>query len=105
MPKSVARPDVRANPAAGAQANAQPRHRVRRRALVGLLAGALLMVPLTACDSSGDGSTELRVAEAKVTAKQQAFTDAQADLKSKSDDFCDASADYLTALDRYGDVI
>src|SRR4051812_41876855 len=100
MPERTTRRDVPPNPAAGAHVTAKPRHRVRRRATMGLVSGALLMAPLAACDSSGDGSTELQLAEAKVTAKQQSLSDAEADLKSKSDEFCDASADYLTALDR-----
>ena len=44
-------------------------------------------------------------AQAKVSAKQKALTDAKADLADKSESFCGTAQTYITALDRYGDVL
>lgn len=70
-----------------------------------LVAGALLALGLAGCDSGGDGSAALEVAEARVAAKEKALEDAKADLTDKSAAFCGASKTYITALDRYGDVL
>jgi peptidoglycan hydrolase-like protein with peptidoglycan-binding domain len=76
------------------------------RAAAGMaVAGALLMLALAGCDSGGDGSTALKVAEARVSAKEKALAGAKAELEAKSAAFCGASATYITALDRYGDVL
>jgi peptidoglycan hydrolase-like protein with peptidoglycan-binding domain len=53
----------------------------------------------------GDGGTALKAAEARVSAKEQALTDAKADLAAKSAEFCGATTTYIMALDRYGDVL
>ncbi|WP_344091427.1 peptidoglycan-binding domain-containing protein [Microbacterium deminutum] len=45
------------------------------------------------------------MAQARVTAKENAVTQAEADLAAASGEFCDASKTYITALDRYGDVL
>jgi peptidoglycan hydrolase-like protein with peptidoglycan-binding domain len=76
------------------------------RTLAGLVAGVTLLVfALAGCDSAGDGSSALKVAEARVAAKEQALEQAKADLQDKSAAFCGASATYITALDRYGDLL
>ena len=75
--------------------------KVGRVAAVSLVAAAAL----AGCGGEGDGSSAITVAEARVTAKQEDLADAKADLEKKSAEFCGASKDYLTALDRYGDVI
>ena len=82
-----------------------PRHGPRRRTSVGLVVATAILLALAACDSAGDGSSALTAAQAKVSAKEKALADAEADLTAKSAAFCDASATYITALDRYGDVL
>jgi murein L,D-transpeptidase YcbB/YkuD len=44
-------------------------------------------------------------AEAQVSAKEKAVTQAEADLAAASGQFCGASETYIVALDRYGDVL
>ena len=76
------------------------------RALAGLAcAGAALMLALTGCGGGEDGDTSVKAAEARVSAKERALTDAKADFADKSAEFCDASRAYVLALDRYGDVL
>ena len=87
------------------------RNRLRRyaecdRAVVGLvITGALSMLAMAGCGGGGDGSTGAKVAEARVSAKEKAVTDAKSDLEDKSSQFCGASQTYIRALDRYGDVL
>jgi peptidoglycan hydrolase-like protein with peptidoglycan-binding domain len=69
------------------------------------LVAAAVLVALAACDSAGDGSSALEVAQAKVTAKEKALEDAKASFEAKSGEFCNATATYIAALDRYGDVL
>jgi peptidoglycan hydrolase-like protein with peptidoglycan-binding domain len=45
------------------------------------------------------------VAQARVSAKEKAVTEAQATLAENSAAFCQSSQSYITALDRYGDVL
>ncbi len=74
--------------------------RLRRTVpLVILLAGS------ASCGGDGDGSSDVAVAEARVTAKQEALAEARDDLDEASAAFCDASQTYILALDRYGDVL
>ena len=85
---------------------ARPRPDPHVRALAGLaVAGAVSMLALTGCGDGGDGDTAVQAAEARVSAKERALTDAKADLTEKSAAFCGAAATYITALDRYGDVL
>jgi peptidoglycan hydrolase-like protein with peptidoglycan-binding domain len=81
------------------------RHIVKDGALTGLLLSAVLGLVLGGCTSSGDGSGALKVAQAQVSAKEKALSSAQDDVVATSKAFCDASATYITALDRYGDVL
>lgn len=81
------------------------RHHPGRRTLAGLIFATAVLLAVAACDSAGDGSSALKAAQAKVSAKEKALEDAQADLAAKSSAFCEASATYITALDRYGDVL
>jgi murein L,D-transpeptidase YcbB/YkuD len=53
----------------------------------------------------GDGDTRVRVAEHRVASKQEALTQARAELAGRIDGFCRSSSSYVTALDRYGDLI
>jgi peptidoglycan hydrolase-like protein with peptidoglycan-binding domain len=72
--------------------------------LTGLVAGLAVLPLLSACGGE-EGDSSVKVAQARVTAKEHALDEAKADLKEKSAAFCDASASYITALDRYGDVL
>jgi len=63
------------------------------------------MLACAGCGGDTEGNGALKVAEARVSAKEKDLADAKADLTSKSADFCDASQTYITALDRYGDVL
>jgi peptidoglycan hydrolase-like protein with peptidoglycan-binding domain len=79
------------------------RHVFGGRPLTGLVLGITLA--LAGCSSDGDGSGALKVAQAKVTAKEKALSAAKADATAATAAFCGASATYITALDRYGDVL
>jgi peptidoglycan hydrolase-like protein with peptidoglycan-binding domain len=56
-------------------------------------------------DGGGTGNGALKVAQARVSAKEKALTAAKAELTSASAAFCGDSSTYITALDRYGDVL
>ena len=70
-----------------------------------LLAAALVAAGLAGCESNGDGSAALKVAEKRVEAKEKALAEAKTDLTDKSAAFCGTSKTYITALDRYGEVL
>lgn len=57
-------------------------------------------VALSAC--SGGSSS---IADARVTAKEKALKDAQGAAASAKQGFCTAAIDYVTAVDRYGDLL
>lgn len=82
----------------------RPRHVVQARALAGL-AGAALMLGMAGCGGGESSDAALTAAEVRVSAKEKALIDAEADLADKSEAFCGASEAYLTSLDRYGDVL
>ena len=67
--------------------------------------GVLLLLAVAGCGSDGDGSSAVKVAETRVSAKEKDLADAKSDLADKSAQFCGASQAYITALDRYGDVL
>ncbi len=68
--------------------------------------GVVSMLALSGCGGGGgEGSTEVKVAAARVSAKEKAVTDAKAELADASAQFCGASKTYIVALDRYGDVL
>jgi peptidoglycan hydrolase-like protein with peptidoglycan-binding domain len=75
------------------------------RALGIVVAGALVLAGLVGCDSSGDGRSDLEVAQAKVDAKKKALEDAEAEFADRSEAFCGSSETYIQALDRYGDLL
>ncbi len=71
---------------------------------VALAVTGILLVALTGC--SGDGQdASLKAAQATVTTKEKALTEAEAAAKAAATEFCTASATYVTAIDRYGDVL
>ena len=86
---------------------ARRRHVFEGRALIGLVLGAVMGLVLAGCtsDGSGTGSGALKVAQARVSAKEKALTAAKAEFTSASAAFCGDSSTYITALDRYGDVL
>jgi murein L,D-transpeptidase YcbB/YkuD len=72
---------------------------VRRLVWVGVIA-----IALAGCGSGG-GDAKVKVAESRVSDKQKALSDAQSELTAKTAAFCKSSASYITALDRYGDLL
>ena len=81
-----------------------PSRRGRWQPVVALAAAAGLLVALSGC--SGDTSeTAVAAAQASVSAKEQALAEAESSATAAAEAFCAASADYVTALDRYGDVL
>ena len=74
-----------------------PRH-------VGLALVGILLLALTGC--SGDSAdSSLKAAQAKVTAKEKALTEAESAAKAAAAEFCTTSTTYVAAIDRYGDVL
>ncbi|PRX16308.1 peptidoglycan-binding domain-containing protein [Actinoplanes italicus] len=65
----------------------------------------LVFTVTLAVTGCGDGDTRVRVAEHRVASKQEALTQARAELAGRIDGFCRSSSSYVTALDRYGDLI
>ena len=76
---------------------------VEMRRRVGILVIAT-MLAVAGC-GGGDGDAQMRLAEKRLSDKQQAFAEAQAELAGQIDAFCRSSVGYVTALDRYGDVL
>ncbi|WP_345801297.1 peptidoglycan-binding domain-containing protein [Microbacterium sp. AZCO] len=73
----------------------------------GLLATTLASIALAAVALAGcSGSlSSVDVAQARVSAKEKAVSKAEDELAAASKQFCDSSKSYITALDRYGDVL
>ena len=65
---------------------------------------AAVILGVTAC-SSGSGEGAVAVAQARVTQKEAALSTAKAEATAASTAFCTASQTYITAVDRYGDVL
>ena len=63
-----------------------------------------LAVVLAAC-GDGDGDSAVTRAEAKVTSKEEALSEAQSEADEAAAAFCGDSKSYIVALDRYGDVL
>ena len=66
-------------------------------------AAAVLAVALLG--GCGDDESDLERAQANVTLKEKAVTDAQAEADDAVAAFCGDAKDYILALDRYGDVL
>ncbi|MFF5078529.1 peptidoglycan-binding protein [Actinoplanes sp. NPDC000266] len=62
------------------------------------------MLALAGC-GGGDGDAQVRMAERDLAGSQEDLAGAQAELAAQVDAFCRNSAAYVTALDRYGDLI
>lgn len=63
---------------------------------------AIMAVALAGC---GEGVSDVERAQAQVSAKEKALTEAQADLTAASAAFCESSETYILALDQYGDIL
>ncbi len=70
------------------------------RSALGVVCAALVLV---GCGDEGDNDVER--AQARVEAEQGDLEDAQGAAESATTAFCDQARDYITALDRYGDVL
>ena len=71
---------------------------------VAIAVSGLMLLALTGC--SGDTQdASLKKAQATVTAKEKALTEAEAEAKAAATEFCTTSTTYVTAIDRYGDVL
>jgi len=66
---------------------------------------ALVAVSALVLAGCSDNLTDLERAQAQVSAKEKAVTEAESAFSSASEAFCSASVDYITAVDVYGDVI
>ncbi|MFB7893950.1 peptidoglycan-binding protein [Microbacterium sp. NPDC056044] len=67
-----------------------------------VIASTVAALILTGCAGEAD---PVERAKAQVSAKEKAVAEAQTELTAASSAFCGASKDYITALDRYGDVL
>ncbi len=70
-----------------------------------VVAALLVAAMLSSCSSSSSGNGTVKAAEAKVSTKQKAASDAQAAFDDTSKAFCQGSKDYILALDRYGNLL
>lgn len=80
----------------------------RRRAAVVVLGAALLVGVVGGCgpgDDDQDAPTDVERAEREVAAREEALAEAHARESEASLELCTAAVDYVTALDRYGDVL
>ena len=66
---------------------------------------ALVSVAALSLAGCSEGLTPVERAQAQVSAKEKALTEAQTDFTTASADFCDASKTYILALDQYGDIL
>lgn len=78
-------------------------HRARTRA--GAVVALMAVCLLAGCGNADSGNSAVQAAEAKVATKQKAVDDAKTSATAATAQFCASSADYITALDRYGDVL
>ncbi|GIE88706.1 peptidoglycan-binding domain-containing protein [Actinoplanes regularis] len=65
----------------------------------------LVIAVVLAVAGCGDGDTRVRMAERRLSDKQEALAEARTELAGRADAFCGSGASYLTALDRYGDLL
>jgi len=77
-----------------------------RRLAIGLgalAAAAGMLIGLSGC--GGDSTDPVSLAQANVESKEKALADAQDQAEKATEAFCDASSAYVTAIDRYGDIL
>ena len=66
---------------------------------------ALVTVAALSLAGCSEGLTPVERAQAQVSAKEKALTEAQTEFTAASAEFCDASKTYILALDQYGDIL
>jgi peptidoglycan hydrolase-like protein with peptidoglycan-binding domain len=71
---------------------------------VAVTAAGVLLLALSGC-SDDPAVTPVEAAQAQVSAKEEALAAAEAEATATAAAFCEASATYITALDRYGDIL
>jgi peptidoglycan hydrolase-like protein with peptidoglycan-binding domain len=89
-----------------------PHHRTGRRrpaspawgAVVATASAAAVLLALTGC-SGEDADASVRAAQLSVTAKEKDLAQAQDAATAAAAKFCTSSTTYVTAVDRYGDVL
>jgi peptidoglycan hydrolase-like protein with peptidoglycan-binding domain len=82
--------------------------RIETKMMPALRKAAVVWVALAAVALAGCAvaeSSDVDRAKTRVSVKEKAVTDAEAELAAASGAFCDASKTYILALDRYGDVL
>ena len=80
--------------------NTPPMRGLAVRSAVGVVCACLVLV---GCGDDGDNDVER--ARSRVKAEQDNLADAQEAAEVAATEFCDQARDYITALDRYGDVL
>jgi murein L,D-transpeptidase YcbB/YkuD len=70
-----------------------------------VVAAGVVTAMLCLAGCSGGGDADSKVAQARVTAKQKAVSDAEAEATAARTAFCAATKDYILGIDRYGDVL
>ena len=78
--------------------------RVRAHRVVAIAAAGVLLAALSGC-TDDPALTPVEAAQAQVSAKEEALAAAEAEATATAAAFCEASATYITALDRYGDIL
>ncbi|WP_243077197.1 peptidoglycan-binding protein [Microbacterium sp. SS28] len=81
-----------------------PRTRVPKALAVSAVWLTAAAVVLSGC-ANIEGPDAVDRAQARVSAKEKAVAEAQAELAAASSEFCDAAKTYISALDVYGDVL
>ena len=71
--------------------------------MLAVAASGMLLVGVAGC--SGEVSESVRLAEANVAANRRPWPTRRRRRRSTERAFCDSGATYITALDRYGDVL
>ena len=72
------------------------------RAAAGAVCACLVLV---GCGDDPDGNDDVQRAQARVEAARDDLVDAREAAEAAAASFCDDTRDYITALDRYGDVL
>lgn len=75
-----------------------------RRGALRLILVVVAFLSLAACGSGG-GNGGVERAQKHMSDAQKALSDAQSNLAAKTAEFCKSSQTYITALDRYGDIL
>ena len=79
-------------------------HRPSSRRRVAFALAGVLSAALSACSDDSAG-TSLESAQAEVIAKEEALAEAELAATAAEDVFCTASGSYITAIDRYGNIL